>query len=195
MMTRLFPFAILALASIATGCTTAPTAQVTRFHLDQPIAHGNIAVRPLMEQSENALEMQSYLAAVGGELGRLGFMVNPQQGAIEQIATVNVERRIQPSALPPRSPVSIGIGGGSFGNGVGIGIGTSFGIGRKKSNDTAVTLLEVQIKRASDASVVWEGRATSRTGSELSPGDEIGRLAAALFRDFPGPSGKTVEVK
>lgn len=187
--------ALLMLTAPLSACATTPPAQVTRFHLNQPIAPGPIAVRPLRSTMDPSLETRDNLAAVSAELTRLGFASSPSLGNAERIATVAVDRRIEPSALPPRSPVSIGIGGGSFGGNLGVGIGTSFGIGKGKSNDTAVTQLQVQIKRASDESIVWEGRAWSRTASNASPADEVRRLAAALFKDFPGPSGKTVEVK
>src|SRR3546814_12129641 len=90
---------------------------------------------------------------------------------------------------------SIGVVGGTYGGGLGIGLGTSFGLGKGKSRDITVTTLAVQLKRASDEAVIWEGRAIGRTESDAAPADEIGRLADALFRDFPGPSGQTVEVK
>src|SRR3546814_11367516 len=82
---------------------------------------------------------------------------------------------------------SIGVVGGTYGGGLGIGLGTSFGLGKGKSRDITVTTLAVQLKRASDEAVIWEGRAIGRTESDAAPADEIGRLADALFRDFPGP--------
>src|SRR3546814_2041563 len=72
------------------------------------------------------------------------------------IATVDVQRGIQPSALPARSPVTIGVGGGTYGGGLGIGLGTSFGLGKGKSRDITVTTLAAQLKRASDEAVIWE---------------------------------------
>lgn len=195
MTDRMFRLAALSLAGAMTACTTAaPPAQVTRFHLNQPIARGTIAVVPFSHMAPPTLEQQSYIDAVSRALAAQGFTVAAPKAA-EQIATVDVQRGVQPSALPPRSPVTIGIGGGSYGGGIGIGLGTSFGLGAKKSRDVAVTTLAVQIRRASDESVIWEGRAVGRSDSGASPGDEIGRLANALFKDFPGQSGKTVEVK
>lgn len=196
MFSRSLRLSALALTTLAAACaTTAPPAQVTRFHLNQPIAHGAISLRPLDPAKADTLEFRSYAAAVSGELTRLGFTSAPTAAQAEQIVTIDVTRGIRPSPVPPRSPLTIGIGGGSFGGNVGIGIGTSFGVGKKQSNDVAVTTLSVQIRRASDESVVWEGRAVGQAGSAASPDDEVRRLATALFRDFPGPSGKTVEVK
>jgi len=195
MMKRTCPLAVLAIAAAAlAGCATTPGAEVTRFHLDQPIARGTVFIRPFSPGGDG-LEFRTYATAVAQQLTRQGFKVQPTLNTAEQIATVEVMRGIRPSAMPARSPVTLGIGGGSFGGGVGFGLGTSFGIGKRRSNDVAITTLAVQIKRASDESVIWEGRAVGRTNAESSSGDEIARLAAALFRDFPGESGRTVEVK
>lgn len=187
---------VLTLAAALAACTTAaPPAEVTAFHLNQPIARGAITIRPLSPGTVDTLEYRSYVSTVAAELAKLGFTYDPKLATAEQVATIDIQRGIRASALPPRSPVSIGIGGGSFGGGLGVGIGTSFGIGGKKSQDTAVTTLAVQIKRTSDESVVWEGRAASRADADSPAGNEVARLAAALFKDFPGQSGKTVVVK
>jgi len=62
---------------------------------------------------------------------------------------------------------------------------------------TAVaTQLAVQLKRRSDGSIIWEGRAQSpaRTGAVASSSD-VQKLARALFKDFPGESGRTISVR
>lgn len=194
MTDRWLPLAALALAGALTACATTPPAQVTRFHLNEPIARGSIAVRPLDSGEANGLEFQTYKTAIADELARQGFTVRPDLPA-DQVATLDVQRGIRPSAGSSRSPVSVGVGGGTFGDGLGIGIGTSFGLGGKRYRDTAVTTMAVQIKRASDGRAVWEGRVVGTTDAKTSPGDEARRLAAALFKDFPGRSGETVEVK
>src|SRR3546814_2114148 len=75
----------------------------------------------------------SDLNAVAAALNLQGFTTRDNIKAAEQIATVDVQRGIQPSALPARSPVTIGVGGGTYGGGLGIGLGTSFGLGKGKS--------------------------------------------------------------
>ena len=56
--------------------------------------------------------------------------------------------------------------------------------------------LSVQLKRRSDGSIVWEGRAREpiAAGAAVPPAT-VSRLAAAMFRDFPGESGRTIQVK
>ena len=100
-----------------------------------------------------------------------------------------------------RPPVSIGLGGGSFSGGrrggVGVGGGLSFGIGGKK-RDVIAGELQVQLRRRSDNTVVWEGRAMTESVSGTAgsdPRDGAARLAEAMFKDFPGESGITTTVK
>jgi hypothetical protein len=69
---------------------------------------------------------------------------------------------------------------------------------RSRCAQLTATLLEVGIRRRSDATVFWEGRAVSeaRTGSaEAASTAAVERLAGALFRDFPGESGRTIRVR
>jgi hypothetical protein len=186
--------AALALA----GCATAPESQVTRFHLGQPIARGQIAVEPLFPADRGSVEFQTYSSIVGSELARLGFTEAPGLAQSEQVAVVGVERGTR-ETLRRRSPVTIGIGGGSFGWGGGVGGGISFPIGSsRRGNEIVATRLFVQIKRRSDGTVIWEGRAETAAASgspAAQPSDSVQRLASAMFRDFPGQTGQTITVK
>ena len=183
---------VLALAACASG---PPSAEVTRFHLGQPISRGIITVEPLAGRDQSSLEFTTYANAIGAELARVGFDVQPSLKGSELVAVADVARGVRPSIGGQRSPVTVGIGGGSFGGNVGVGLGTSFGLGKAKSNDVESTMLSVQIKRRSDSTVIWEGRAQMEDrGNRISPDVEVGRLARALFQDFPGESGRTVTV-
>lgn len=188
--------AILPSALALAACASGPqNAEVTRFHLGQSISRGVITVEALPGRDQNSLEFRTYASAIGAELARVGFNVQPDLKGSELVAVADVERGVRPGVGGERSPVSIGIGGGTFGRNVGIGLGTSFGLGKGQSNDVEATLLSVQVKRRSDASVIWEGRAQMEDrGNRLSPDEEVGRLARALFQDFPGESGRTVTV-
>ena len=89
------------------------------------------------------------------------------------------------------------VGGGSFGRGGGVGIGTSFGFGRNRPNEVVVTRMAVQIRNRADKAVIWEGRAETEAPARApaaQPGLAADKLAAALFKDFPGVSGQTVRV-
>jgi hypothetical protein len=97
-----------------------------------------------------------------------------------------------------RPPVTIGIGGGTYGGNVGVGGDASFGIGGGHA-ELVDTELAVQLRRRSDNSVVWEGRAVTEgligSGKAEQPGFTAHKLAAALFKGFPGESGITITVK
>jgi hypothetical protein len=93
--------------------------------------------------------------------------------------------------------VSVGVGGstGSFGSGLGVGIGINLS---GKPKPVVATRLRVQLRRTADQSAIWEGRAETqaREGTPAAqPGIAAGKLADALFKDFPGQSGVTITVK
>ena len=198
MSTLFLRAALLGSALALAGCAAqAPEARVTRFHLNQPIARGDITIEPRLPAMAGELEFQSHARAVSAELARLGFRLVPGIGKAERVAVVDVTRRAR-DTYGEGSPFSIGIGGGTFGRNVGVGGGLSFPIGKGRSRELVVTELAVQIKRRSDSTVIWEGRAQSeaRGGTPYAdPAAAVSKLATALFGDFPGESGRTITVK
>jgi hypothetical protein len=98
--------------------------------------------------------------------------------------------------LAKRSPVSVGVGGstGSYGSGVGLGIGINLGGGPKQMQDLQ---LSVRIDDAATGQALWEGRALSAVpvkAPAAQPSIAAAKLAEALFKDFPGESGRTISV-
>ena len=196
--------ALLLMGSLA-GCATDRGSglendiTVTRFHLGQEIARAEIRVEPTNPGNANSLEFARITASVERELARLGWRVARGNARSEQVALVRIDQGSR-EAMRSRSGVSIGVGGGTGGwgrSGVGVGVGASIPIG-SRSNEIIVTELGVRIQRRSDATVAWEGRAEleARAGSPLSnPAAAADRLAAALFQDFPGESGRTIRVR
>ena len=189
----------LAVAMLGTlmlpGCMSAPGVQVTRFHLNQPIAPGQISVEPMMAQDRGSPEFQTYANIIGGELAKIGFTEAPGLAKSEQVAVIQVDRMFFDG--PPKSSFSIGIGGGSFGyhGGAGGSVGTT--IAGKPTQNVATRLI-VQIKRRSDGTTIWEGRAetSARFGQpEAQPTAAVQHLASAMFEGFPGVSGRTITVK
>ena len=202
-MNKLLPglAALSALALIA-GCATddmVTGASVTRFHLGQPIARGPIAVESVDPRDTGSLEFAQVSASIARELTRLGWTVVPNN-ASEQVAMVSLSQQSREAVR--RSGVSIGIGGGtaSYGrhSGVGVGGGVSVPVGGSRTNLIVGTQLGVRIQRRSDATVAWEGRAQTEARAGTPTATRAGaadRLAAALFRDFPGESGRTIRVR
>jgi hypothetical protein len=193
-----FRAAMLGTVLAVAGCAASPPeARVTRFHLNQPIAPGAIAIEPRNAMAANELEFQAYAGAVAQELSRIGYRIAPGVTKSELVAVVDV-RRMSRQIGPEQSPVSIGIGGGTFGGNVGVGGGVSFPVGKARGSYATATELSVQIKRRSEGTVIWEGRAEAiaRDGTPYAePAAAVGRLAGALFKDFPGESGRTITVK
>ena len=182
-------------ALVLAGCSTEPGVQVTRFHLNQPIARGQISVEPMMAPDRGSPEFQTYANIVGSELARMGFTEAPGLTKSEQVAVIQVDRMFFDG--PPRSSFSIGIGGGNYGwhGGAGGSVGTTFA---GKPTQNVATRLIVQIKRRSDGTTIWEGRAEThaRFGTpESQPAAAVQHLASAVFQGFPGVSGRTISVK
>jgi hypothetical protein len=191
MKTRRFSTLVLPLLALGACMTpTAPT-EVTRFHLGQVNERGTVAVEPA-PNAPAGMEFGMYARAIGQELNRIGFA--PVDGVGQSLYVAVVDVRTGTRERQRGSPVSIGIGGGTGGwSGGGVGGGVSFGLGGG-SGLVVGTQVSVQLKRRSDQTIVWEGRARGEA-SERDSGALAERLAFALFRDFPGESGRTISVR
>lgn len=186
---------------VLAGCSTGgPRTSVTRFHLGQPIARGQITVEPLVPSLRGTPEFQTYANIVGAQLARAGFNEAPGLATSEQVAAIAVEFGTREAPRRGGLTLGLGLGGGSYGyhGGAGGGAGVAVPVGGGRGREIVATRLIVQIKRRSDATTIWEGRAetTAPAGSPAAqPADAVQRLATALFTDFPGVSGRTVTVK
>jgi hypothetical protein len=193
----------LLMAAAAAGCTTNMGGEgggrygteATRFHLGQPIARGPIAVEAITPAETNSPEFRTYSDIIARHLTQLGWTVVNTVGSSETVAIVNVQQRSLADVRRP--PVTIGVGGGTFGWHGGVGGGVSFPVGGR-ARPLVGTLLEVRIKRRSDGTVFWEGRATTEAppaAPEAQPVTAVEKLASVLFQDFPGESGRTIRVR
>lgn len=200
-ITRSAPAAALAAALLVavSGCA-APAfvspVEVTRFvgPNDSALAQGSIAIVPAPGISADSLEYDFYRAAVQLELEQLGYRVVTQGSA--QLAELDFAERTG-KAGEDGGPVSVGVGGstGSFGSGLGVGIGLDL---TPRPADQIDTFLTVAIRGSEGGVNLWEGRAamTATVNSDFAPSDaRAGKLADALFADFPGNSGDTVIVE
>ena len=196
--------AVLVCALLLSAPALAATAsvEVTRFHLLAPpapaITGATIAIEPAAQADPAAppaapsLQFGALAAAASGEFARAGFRPVANGQPADFVARLSLTGTSQ--VAPKRSGFSIGLGGGTGGlHGGGVGGGVSFPIGGSTRMVTAAQMT-VQIRRASDSSTVWEGRASS-----IAPGaDPISAAPAllqALLKGFPGPSGQSVKVK
>ncbi|WP_033075227.1 DUF4136 domain-containing protein [Sphingopyxis sp. MWB1] len=188
------------------GCVTpVPPVEVTRFHTPSlasfatgtryvidPNPMGDPAAAPLGEPS---LEWSSYRTAVEQQLRQQGFAPVPEGASAPLKVRIGFDRG-ERLAERRRSPVSVGVGGstGSYGSGVGLGIGLNLGGGPKPMQEL---LLSVRIDDAASGQSLWEGRALTsvpKKAPAAQPSLAAAKLAEALFKDFPGESGRTITV-
>ena len=157
---------------------------VARFHLGEPVARAQIAIEPFDKADANRPEFPAYSAAVGRQLSRLGWTVVPSTTGSEQIALIDLEQGSR-EAIAALSAAR-------------IGRGVSAPVPSGASANVTATLLEVAIRRRSDGTVFWEGRAVDEAATGSSGAARtaaVERLAGALIRDFPGESGRTIRVR
>lgn len=195
--------ALLAAAALALGgCATAvPPVEVTRFHNAVPAwAPGTryaIATAPLDGPAAGmpSIEWNSYRAAVDQQLQRQGLAAAGSGERAPLLVRIDFARSERVNG-GGRSPVSVGVGGGTggYGSGVGLGVGFSLGGGPRRIYDIQ---LSVRIDDAASGNALWEGRALAAIPAKApaaQPSLAAAKLAEALFKDFPGESGRTISV-
>lgn len=180
-----------------TAADAAARVRVTRFHLGTPIPPSLVSVQSAAGSDPQSLEQQRFAQAVTKEMTAIGFGLETPDAVAPLVATVSFNRTTREETAA-RPPVSIGIGGGGFGGGVGGGVGVGFGVGKRKTRSFYTTELFVQLRRRANGEAVWEGRAQMEVDSrskEAQPGATADKLARALFKGFPGESGRSITVK
>ena len=153
------PFGIALIAATAlAGCTTMSAApvEVTRFHLGAPLERGSFTVEPA--SGGGGLEFATYANAVGGELAAAGYTAPTTPATAQYLAVVGISRT-EREGTPRRSGLSIGLGGGGYTGGVGLGGGISLPIGKRGGREIVFSEMSVQLRRRTDGTVIWEGRA------------------------------------
>jgi hypothetical protein len=189
----------LALPAAALAATT--TVEVTRFHLlaapAPAITGATIAIEPAPSADPAAppappsLQFGALAATASGEFARAGFRPVAGGQPADYVARIGLTGSSE--VVQRRSPISIGIGGGTGGWNGGVGGGVSFPLGGGTRTVTAAQMT-LQIRRSSDNSAVWEGRA-STVAPGADPMSAAPALLQALIKGFPGPSGQAVKVK
>ncbi|HEV2600318.1 DUF4136 domain-containing protein [Sphingopyxis sp.] len=208
-MTRHLSAALLAAAALALGgCATAvPPVEVTRFHAAAPAGWApgtryTVDTAPLGDAAamvgatQPSMEWGSYRAAVERQLQLQGLVAAPDGASAPLKVRIGFDR-IDRETGGGRSPVSVGVGGstGGYRSGVGLGIGINLGGGPRKVQDLQ---LAVRIDDSASGRALWEGRALAAVPVKApasQPGLAAAKLADALFKDFPGESGRTISVK
>ncbi len=156
------------------GAEAAGGVDVTRTHLGGQVARAQIAVEPVNAADRNHADWQAFSDTVERQLARHGYTIAANRPASEQIARVTVTQGSR-AALTTGWPAGLGTG--------------------SRQQNVVATLLDVRIQRRSDGSVFWQGRAVTETPAGAPRAEVVERLAEALFRDFPGESGRTIRVR
>lgn len=190
--------ALASLAACATPVVTGPV-EVTRFLEPASTARlgqGTIFVETAPGVDGDSLALAPYKEAIARELEALGYREG-SRAAATQIAQVQVER-YRTAGGERRGPVSVGVGGstGSYGSGLGLGLGINLGGGGPR--EMIDTEVRVMIRDKSSNATYWEGRAQFSVSGNSPYADTPANAAAvadALFRNFPGNNGETIEVR
>ena len=197
--------AILTMAACATdgGGGGAPLAergraQVTRFFLAAQIARAAVFVEPLDPRDAGGPRFAAIRGAVEDNLRAAGFTVVPARGRGGARRGRGADARGPAGARGKPRIGCLGrlrrraVAAGAAVSAAGLGI--SFPLGKRKaSGDVAVDTMTISLRRRSDATVEWEGRAVgeARTAASGDPADRSFFLAKALLSDFPGRTGVT----
>ncbi len=174
-----FGFALVAALSLA-GCASLRGGEdrggidVTRTHLGQQLARAQIAVEPVNAADANNPEFRTFAGIVEAQLARHGYTIAPNRPASEQIARVVVTQGSR-AALTSGWPAGLEPG--------------------SSDPNIVATLLDVRIQRRSDGTVFWQGRAVAEAAAGAPRAAIVQQLAEALFRDFPGESGRTIRIR
>jgi hypothetical protein len=187
----------LAATMLLAGCATTPMAEVTRFSIGTPIPSDAIALVPAAGTDAGSLEFRNHAAIVARELDAVGL--HPV-GADGQSAYVGVLNVVQTTRLgpPKRSPFSIGIGGATGGGGGGVGGGVSFPVGKAPTSEIRINMIDLQIRRRSDSSMIWEGKVVQEIAADAPQAAltaAVPALAKAMLTGFPGKNAETFKVK
>jgi len=201
-----FPAALLCAAALGGCATTVPPVEVTRFHANAvagwaPGTRYTIDTASLGDAAgmvgaaQPSLEWNSYRTAVERQLQLQGLVAAGNGAAAPLKVRIGFDRSERVSG-GGKSPVSVGVGGstGGWRSGVGLGVGFSFGGGPRKVQDLQ---LSVRIDDAATGNALWEGRAVAAVpvkAPAAQPSLAAAKLAEALFKDFPGESGRTINV-
>lgn len=198
---RIASIAVLAAtATLASACTTGGArtgpVEVIRYNLGTPIAPGTFMVdRNAAGPGTLSSDYGMQVDAVADQLTQLGYTRVPQGAGSLYLLEVTMDRQqVGTTRVGPRFGIGLGGVSGGMGGGVGGGVSTQLGGSTRALIGNELT---VKLRRRTDQTVLWEGNArTAGTAPADARAAEVqaGRLADALFRDFPGQSGFTTTV-
>lgn len=200
-MKKLLLTAVPMAATLAlSACSNNTYADVVRFHNNQPISRGTLAVVPSEPGVANSLEWRTHAETVAVQMRRIGYSTGLPLSQVQYVATVDITQA-DAAGNVTRPGLTVGAGVGvPIGNNSGLGanVAVPVGSGSRRNPTMRSSTLSVQIQRTSDRANIWEGRATKEAGvndAGANATTAVPMLAEALFREFPGTPGVTVRVR
>lgn len=194
-------FTLLAAAALlaTAGCTTGFRANVARFQQLPPPSGETFVVESLDPKLQGGIEFNRYAGLIGERLRAEGYQAaaTPESATLRVLVDYDVDtgrERVRSTGF-----------GGRFGAGYGWGPRRAWrygfydpfawgpGFDDVYSYTVFTSELEMQIERSADGYRLFEGRARARSRDDnlqyLVP-----NLIDAMFADFPGRSGETVDI-
>jgi hypothetical protein len=157
------------------------------------LSPGTIAVRPPPPPRKGQSADDPFGDAVLSALSDKGFTPIPDVEHARYVATVTLRRVAQGSVLSKEgssAPLPMMSAGGG-------GVSVALGSGKARVGELVQSEMDVRLSRRGDAGVIWQGRVTTNQVSGTradEPRALADRLATALFRNFPQPSGLVISV-
>jgi hypothetical protein len=193
MMRKFALVAASATAMLALSACSNTYADVVRFHSNQPISRGTLALASADPAVADSLEFRTHAETVAIQLRRLGYSTGLPADQVQFVATIDVTQAdSQGNITRP------GLTPGATASPVAANVAVPAGGGRRGNQLVRGTTLSVQIRPASGGSNIWEGRATKEAAAGeagANPATAVPLLAEALFRDFPGTTGVATRVR
>jgi hypothetical protein len=193
---RTLPLAALATTAMLalSACSNNTYADVVRFHNNQPITRGTLAIVPADPSVADSLEFRTHAETVAVQMRRIGYTTGLPLSQVQYVATMDVTQADSMGNIT-RPGVTVGAGiGAPIGNNAGVGANVAVPVNSSRRNPAMrSTTLSVQIRAAATRANIWEGRATKEANvneAGANAGTAVPLLAEVLFRDFPGVTGQ-----
>lgn len=154
------------------------------------LGRGRIALAEQPGGTTDQRDSATFEAAVIDQLAKAGYDTATAAAASGQVAELRIVRDVVRPEEPPHKPVSgeMEVGVSNRGSMMGMAVNVDLS---KPLKALVATRLEARIRDRATNELLWEGRANivTREGDSHWTTPMIAtRLAAALFKDFPGHS-------
>lgn len=154
------------------------------------LGHGAVQIASGPGSMSVGLEESAFESALVDRLVKAGYRTDIAPDAKGQLVEYAISHDEVKPPEPPHSPVSgeVSVMGGNRGSAVGMAVAVDLS---KPAKALISTRLDARIRDAATHELLWEGHAeiVTRDGDKHWTSEAVAtRLAAALFKNFPGAS-------